>query len=116
MKQATNHRLSHRVTDYILSRETEELASLTGSKIAETLGIDLSDLVHTFKTHQKITPDEFILREKMYRSLSLLDKDHEISIPELAKKMGFPKIERFTGEFKNYLLIEPQKYKELLNR
>lgn len=115
MKQTTGNNTSERVAAYIISLGTEELASLTEAKIADTLGMDLADLVQTFKSHQKITLDRFIVRQKMYRSLLLLDKNHKISIQELANKLGFPRIEPFAREFKNYLLIEPQVYKDLIH-
>jgi AraC-like DNA-binding protein len=100
--------------EFILTRKTEELASLTGQKIAETLGLDLNRLLETFAAHQHINLEQFITREKLHRSVFILDEDGEISIDDLAKKLGFRETRQFAREFENYLLIPPRRYREII--
>ena len=102
--------------EFILTRKTEELASLTGREIAETLGLDLSHLSETFEAQQHIELDQFITREKLHRSVFILDEDHEISIDDLARKLGFRETRQFAREFENYLLIPPRRYREIIQQ
>jgi AraC-like DNA-binding protein len=100
--------------EFILTCKTEKLASLTGQEIAETLGLDLSYLLETFEAKQCIELDQFINREKVHRSIFILDEDREISIDDLARKLGFRETQQFARDFENYLLINPQRYQEII--
>ena len=114
MKQILNHHISHRVVEFILTRKPEELSMLTGQKIAAALGLDLLIMTRAFESDQHISLDRFIVREKMYRAFFLIEKNHGITIEELAKKMGFLHTCEFAKEFETHFLIDPGKYKELV--
>jgi AraC-like DNA-binding protein len=109
-------KISREVVEYILTRDTEELAYLTAQKIAEIFQMAPSSIFHAFETDQHITLDGFINREKIHRAIYMLDHDNDISIDQLASKMGFHEPLRFSSEFKNYVLIEPQRYREIIHR
>jgi AraC-like DNA-binding protein len=112
-KNNRNNRLIDRAVEFILTRGTKELGTLTEEKIAETLDVKSSHLVRTFKIQQCIPLDRFITREKIHRAVFILEKDHSISIEALSKKLGFPRLKDFIMEFEHYLLIDPHRYKEL---
>lgn len=112
----TTIKTSDLAAEFILTRKTEELASLTGQEIAETLGLDLSHLSETFEAHQRIKLDQFIIREKLHRSIFILDEDRKISIDDLARKLGFRETRQFAREFENYLLIPPRLYQEIIQQ
>ena len=109
-----NHRISHKVVEFILTRKLGELSTLTSEEISAALNLDPVEMTHVFEADQRIPLDRFILREKLYRALSLIDKKPGISIEELAKKMGFLQTGEFTREFKTLFLIDPDRYKELV--
>ncbi|NIM13041.1 MAG: helix-turn-helix domain-containing protein [Candidatus Aminicenantes bacterium] len=107
---------SDSVVEFILTCSVEELASLGKQKIAETLGLDPARMSEAFEADQRISVEQFIIREKLHRSVFILDEDCEISIDDLAEKLGFRETEQFAREFESYLLIPPQRYKEIIQQ
>ena len=110
----TNHRISQRVVEFILTREPDKLSTLTREEISEALSLDPVKMTHVFEADQHISLDRFILREKMYRAFFLIEKNHGITIEELARKMGFLQTSEFAREFETFFLIDPGKYKEMV--
>lgn len=109
-----NHGISHRMVEFILTRELDQLSTLTGEDISAALSLDPVKMPHIFEADQRISLDRFILREKMYRAFSLIEKNHEMTIEQLARKMGFLQTSEFAREFETFFLIDPGKYKELV--
>jgi AraC-like DNA-binding protein len=114
MRQRLNDHISRRVVEFVLTRELDELSTLTPEEISEALSLDPVKMTRAFESDQHISLDRFILREKMYRAFFLMGKNHGITIEELAKKMGFLQTREFAAEFETYFLIDPGKYKELV--
>jgi AraC-like DNA-binding protein len=115
MKQILNNHISHRVVEFVLTRKLEELSTLTREEISEALSLDPVKMTRVFESDQHISLDRFIIREKMYRAFFLIERNHGITIEELAKKMGFLQTREFAREFETYFLIDPGKYKELVS-
>lgn len=105
-------KISDRVTEFILTRKTEELAMLKVSKIAATFGVNPSYLSRIFKGDKDITLNEFITGEKMFRSVGLLKKDRHITMDDLARIVGFSRADYFITLFKNYYGVHPKKFKK----
>ncbi len=110
------NKISDRAVDYILTRRNEELKDLTEVKVASGIGANRSYLARCFKTDRNISLSRFVRREKIHRALFILEKDHRKCIEELAKELGFIKVDDFVREFKNQVAIEPSKYRDLRNR
>ncbi|MCP4147583.1 MAG: helix-turn-helix transcriptional regulator [bacterium] len=106
-------KIAERVTEYILTRETEELAALKVATIASTFGVNPSYLSRVFKGEKEITLNEFITGEKMFRSVILLKKNKNISMDQLSKIMGFSRADYFISLFKSYFGVHPQKFKQI---
>jgi hypothetical protein len=87
MMQMTKDRISYRIVEFILTRELDELSILTSEEISEALSLDSLKMTRVFESDQHISLDRFIVREKMYRAFFLIEKNHGITIEELAKKM-----------------------------
>ncbi len=109
-------KISDRVTEYILTRDTDQLAALKVSNIATTFEVNPSYLSRIFKGDKDITLNEFITGEKMYRSVCLLKKDKDMSMDQLAKKVGFSRADYFITLFKNYFGVHPREFKQLKRR
>ena len=114
MKQMISHSISHKVVEFILTRDLDELSTLTHKEISEVLSLDPVKMTHVFEAVQRISLDRFILREKMYCAFSLIEKNHGITIEDLAKRMGFSQTSEFAREFETFFLIYPGRYKELV--
>lgn len=106
-------RLSERAVDFILSRDNEELSTLKAGQVSKRIGANRSYLSRCFKFEHNIPLRDFISREKIYRALFILDKDHEKSIPELAGELGFIRVEDFAREFENQFAIAPERYRHI---
>ncbi len=106
-------KVSDRAVEYILTRKIEDLGGLTGVEIAAAVGVKPSYLSRKFKSDQKIALDDFITREKIHTALYMLEENREMSIEELAGKLGYMELDSFITVFKNYIAVEPERYKEL---
>jgi AraC-like DNA-binding protein len=104
---------SLRAVEFILSRELENLGSLTEATIAQSIGVIISYLMRKFKEEHKITLYGFITREKIHTAISILEKHQEVPVDELAEKLGFLKVNRFIREFRDYVGVDPLTYRKL---
>lgn len=117
MRYKKNKRYSlliDKAVEFILTRNINELATLTEKKIAENLKVKPSYLQESFKTEQNIALERFITREKIHRAVFILEKNQLLSVEEISGKLGFPRSDDFITEFREYLAIDPHKYKELM--
>jgi AraC-like DNA-binding protein len=105
--------IAQQAVDFILTRKLEELADLTGAKIAGALGVKTDYLTQKFKDRQHITLHGFILREKLHRAAFVLGKKQDLTIVDLASKLGFSKPGHFDMAFNRYFAIEPDQYRNL---
>jgi AraC-like DNA-binding protein len=106
-------KVSDKAVDYILSRNLEKLRYLRAGNIAERIGVNRSYLSRRFKIEQNISLKDFIIREKIHRAIFILEINPGKSIPELSTELGFLKVENFTQEFRNYMAIDPERYRYL---
>ncbi|MCI0470719.1 MAG: helix-turn-helix domain-containing protein [Candidatus Aminicenantes bacterium] len=106
-------KVSDKAVDYILSRNLERLRYLKASNIAEYIGANRSYLSRRFKMEQNISLKDFILREKIHRAIFILEMNPGKSIQELSTELGFLKVEDFDEEFRNYMTVEPERYRYL---
>ena len=104
-------KISDRVTEFILTRETNDLAMLKVSNIAATFGVNPSYLSRIFKGDKDITLNEFITGEKMFRSIGLLKNEKQITMDDIARIVGFSRADYFITLFKNYYGIHPKRFK-----
>lgn len=109
-------KIPERAVDFILSCENEELRNLKVNEVASRIKANRSYLSWSFKDKQNISISNFILREKIYRAMFILDKHHDTSIDELSMMLGFLKVEDFVNEFEKHLAIEPKRYLEIMRR
>jgi two-component system response regulator YesN len=105
--------LSDRVVEYVLTRNIDELAVLTVEGVAHKLNINRSHLSRTFRAEKNFTIEEFVFKIKIIRAASLLKDNADLTIKEIAKKMGFCRCDYFIRIFKRYFGITPARYRDL---
>lgn len=98
--------------EFVLTRESEELSHLSVAQIARELNVSRSYLARIFKKERNFSLKEYLLREKMIRSALLLLKEPQLTVKELAKKIGFLDTGYFAHLFKKYFGISPGRYRE----
>jgi two-component system response regulator YesN len=106
--------VSDRVVEYVLTRKISELGSLTVENIAVNLKINRSHLSRTFRAEKKFTIEEFVFKIKIIRAASLLKENADMTIKEIARKLGFSRCDYFIRIFKSYFGTTPAKYRDLI--
>ncbi|MCK4761169.1 MAG: helix-turn-helix transcriptional regulator [Candidatus Aminicenantes bacterium] len=104
--------LCNRVVDYTLACPLENLKTLTVENIAKKFGISKMHLIKSFKIHRKITPGKFIVREKMLRAASLMQKDSNLIVKKIAGILGFSTSDYFIRVFKKHFGMPPRQYRD----
>lgn len=106
-------KISDRVTEFVLTREVDELADLKVANIAGTFDVNPSYLSRIFKGEKDITLNDFITGEKMYRSVMMLRKERVLSMEQLARKVGFSRADYFITLFRNFYGVHPREFKRI---
>ncbi len=117
MRPITNEKIAsiaEQAAVFILSCLDEKLKSLTIGDVAAAVGTNRIHLCREFEIEQETTLAQFIEREIIHRAVFALERDQDISIQDLAKKLSFENVEDFESKFEKYLLIKPGRYKELV--
>ncbi|MGE5342552.1 MAG: helix-turn-helix domain-containing protein [Candidatus Omnitrophota bacterium] len=107
--------LSDRVVEYVLNCSNNEFQNLTVAKIAAFFQVNRCYLSRKFKVDKDFTLCEFIIREKLSRSVGVLQEDRDITIRELSTKMGFANTNYFIKIFKRFYGTPPGRYREYIN-
>lgn len=106
---------SDRIVEYILTRKTVELETLSVESIARDLCINRTRLWRCFKKEKKITLEEYIFRIRINEAAYLLQNNSDLSIKEIAEKTGYYCYDYFIRIFKQYFGTSPGRYKDLKN-
>ena len=99
------------VISFIMGMGDEELASFTVEKIAELFKIDRFKLSRKFKILLGETLAEYLIREKMIRSAFILGSQSDITLSQLAERMGFCNAQYFSRAFKKCFGLTPGRYR-----
>lgn len=95
------------VIDYIRKHISEAIQITTLSRLA---GMSDTSFFKSFKNELGITPNEFIIQERMRHAESLL-KNPNVSIKEAYLSSGFNSFSYFCRQFKKIHNINPSEYK-----
>jgi AraC-like DNA-binding protein len=90
----------------------EEFAEFSVGTLAHSFNIDRFKLLRLFKKQTNMTLEHFLYKEKMARAAYLLKAYHNITIKQIAEKMGFCTCDYFIQKFKEYYGVVPSKYRE----
>jgi two-component system response regulator YesN len=104
--------LADSVVEFVLLQNDEELAALTVKRIANHFDVNPSYLSRRFMMDKKISLGDLILRVKIFRSTLILRENKDLTINEVARKMGFCTPGYFINVFKKYFGTSPGKYRE----
>lgn len=102
-----------RVVIYILRCSVDELKELTIQKITEHFDVSKVCLINKFKAEKGITPAKFILREKLVRSAFMMEKKRDLTVKEVAEKVGFSTSDYFIRVFKAHFGLPPCQYRDV---
>ena len=80
-------------------------------RLAEEIAISRRSLYNKFKQLTGMTPNDFILNYKLKKAAFLLTNDINLSIGEIADRLGFGSPRYFSRCFKNQFDISPMDYR-----
>lgn len=106
-------KISDLAVEYILTRNNRQLRDLKEEIVAQVIGVPGDNLGQRFKRDQKISLGDFISREKIHRAIFILETQHDKSIADLSKELGFTSKKEFATKFENYLAISPAGFRDL---
>jgi len=95
--------------------ESNVFSEIDLSSIAEQLGISTSRLNEIFKTYTSMTPYQYYIQIKIYKAESLLEQQ-ELSVKEVAHKIGFEDQYYFSRLFKNKTGVSPSEWKNFMTK
>jgi AraC-like DNA-binding protein len=104
--------VSYQLVEYVMKATDEEFAEFSVGTLAHTFNIDRFKLLRQFKKQTNMTLEHFLYKEKMTRAAFLLKAYHNITIKQVAKKIGFCTCDYFIQKFKKYYGVAPGKYRE----
>ena len=107
--------ISDRVVEFVLNCSTDEFQTMTVSKLAKLFNVNRCYLSRKFKSDKDFTLCEFLVREKLFRSVGILKENKSVTIRELSEKMGFANSNYFIRIFKRHFGTSPGRYRECVD-
>jgi AraC-like DNA-binding protein len=95
--------------------ESNVFSEIDLSSIADQLGISTSRLNEIFKTYTSMTPYQYYIQIKIYKAENLL-KQQDLSVKEVAHRMGFEDQYYFSRLFKNKTGASPSEWKNYMTK
>ena len=87
--------------------------SLSVEEVASSVGYDKSYLIRMFKKEVGMTPQHYILNEKVNRAKDLLSYSEINSLSHISVNAGFFDQSHFNRNFKSHFGTSPKKYKKV---
>lgn len=100
------------VKEYIDYHYTEKLSIM---EIADKFNFSYSYLCTSFKRYFGESPNDYIIKKRIYKAKLLFDSDPVLSIKETAAMTGYDNPYYFSRIFKNVTGISPSQYKKRSN-
>jgi AraC-like DNA-binding protein len=106
-----DHLISEQVIRSVLTMPEEEFIMLSVTKLARLFKMDRFKLSREFRQQTGMTLEDFLFKEKMTRAAFMLVAYREISVKEVAERIGFCTCDYFIRKFRHYFGMVPGKYK-----
>ncbi|HGZ70332.1 MAG TPA: AraC family transcriptional regulator, partial [Nitratifractor sp.] len=100
--------LLQKIENYIIEN-IEEAISI--DEIAETTGYSTAHLNRLFKEKYGLTLHAFLIDQRIHKAKELLSTNRQITLTEIAYKVGFYDQSHFIKNFKKAYSLSPKKYK-----
>ena len=110
--QIENKEIPYQVLEHVMKATDEEFAEFSVGILAYSFNIDRFRLSRQFKRQTNMTLEHFLFKEKMARAAYLLKTYQNLTIKEVAERLGFRADDYFIRKFKEYYGVAPGKYRE----
>ena len=98
---------------YVVQLPEERLAGLNIKMLAEYFNVSRCHLSRTFRDERGLTLGTFIKRQKLLRAEHLLAVDRDVTVKELASRLGYSDYPYFISRFKAQWGESPGRYRKL---
>lgn len=98
---------------HVVQLPEESLAGLTIKILAEFFNVSRCHLSRTFRDECGMTLATFIKRQKLLRAEHLLAIDRDVTVKELATRLGYSDCPYFIARFKAQWGESPGRYRKL---
>lgn len=102
-----------KVSDFIARLEIYEIETLSVDRISKDLNIDRKKIWRYFKKEKKLTLQKYLFRIKINHAANLLKHNPDLTVKQVAEKIGYNSYSYFIHIFKEHFGITPGKYREL---
>lgn len=103
------------VINYIHHDESKNVKVNLSAHIAETVGRDYNYLSGLFSEVEGITIEKFVILQRIEKVKELLVYG-ELSLSEIAWKMGYSSLAHLSGQFKKITGLTPSDYREIRDK
>lgn len=98
------------IIDLIQSGRIADLHTTLSDYLEEVVGLDYAHLSHLFSTTENLTIEKFWILQRVERAKELLSYN-ELSINEIAKRLGYSSVAYLTNQFKQITGLTPAAYR-----
>lgn len=104
----SNEKLLSQILGYLEDRLYDNLEV---NDLVERFDVSRSTLQNMFQTHLQMTPLQYINKSRMEKSAELMAST-DMSISEIAERLGFGSLQYFSRRFRNYFGESPTAYQK----
>jgi two-component system response regulator YesN len=107
-----NENVSELVIKYVMTVTDRKFAGLSVGTLAYSFKIDRCKLSRQFKRQTAMTLESFLFKEKMARASFLLKAYGDITVKEIAERIGYCNSDYFIRKFRKFYGVAPGRYRE----
>ncbi|MBU4404543.1 MAG: helix-turn-helix domain-containing protein [Candidatus Aminicenantes bacterium] len=109
-----NKNIADDVFRYVVRLPEEELAGLNIKMLAEHFDVSRCHISRRFHDERGMTLATFIKRRKLLRAERLLAADSDVTVKQLASRLGYADYQYFIARFKEQWGESPGRYRKLV--
>ncbi|RIX59242.1 response regulator [Paenibacillus nanensis] len=103
------------VIDKVKEYVSEALSqNITLKEISNILHFNCSYLGQKFKYHEKMTFNEYLLKQRMEKAKALLEST-DLKVYEIANEVGYSEMDWFYKKFKSYTGVSANEYRKMMS-
>jgi len=109
-----NKNIADDVFRYVVRLPEDDFAALTVKMLARHFAVSRCHISRRFHDERGMTLTTFIKRQKLLRAERLLAGDSDVTVKELASRLGYADYQYFIARFKEQWGESPGRYRKLL--
>lgn len=99
------------IIDFVYSDKIEKVRLKFSDYITTTVEKDYNYVSTIFSTSESVTIEKYFILQKIERAKELLSYN-ELSLSDIAKKLGYSSISHFSNQFKSIVGVSPKLYRK----